>query len=143
MSPSNSDYASYVSRHWVDTHGQSISTDPGVYLPGEIASEELGEDPNEDDEDIETAAGKKRKIVTRSGKGHPAKIIKTGDGSTPSTISLTVIDDRRPDLTLVDSPIDDGSLARPYGRHACLFIEVKIDPSTKPNPHELVRPTHL
>ena len=134
----NGDYARHVRRHWVDTHGQNINADPSIYLPGEVATEELSEDLDSDDEHIETAAGKKRRMATRSGKGYSAKVMKTVDGSTPSTTALTVIDGRRPDLTLIDCPINETVPSHPYGRHACLFIEVKIDPSKKPNPHDTV-----
>ena len=138
----NGDYARHVRRHWVDTHGQNISTDPGVYLPGEVADDEPNDDAGSDDENTSAAAGKKRKKGkgTRSGKIYSAKIMKTAEGSTPSTSSLTVIDNRRPDITLIDCSVDEGIPSRPYGRHACLFIEVKVDPSDKPNPHNTVRP---
>jgi hypothetical protein len=53
--------------------------------------------------------------------------------------TLTVIDDRRPDLTLIDCPVGEGIPTHPYGRHACLFIEVKVDPDKKPNPRSAVR----
>ena len=138
----NGDYARHVRRHWVDTHGQSINTDPGVYLPGEIAGDEPDANPGSDDENASAAAGKKRKKGkgTRSGKVYSAKVMKTAEGSTPSTSSLIVLDNRRPDITLIDPPVDESLPSRPYGRHACLFIEVKIDPSEKPNPHNTVRP---
>ena len=136
----NNDYAHHVRRNWVDTHGQSINTDPGVYLPGEIAGDELSEDPDSNDGNTEAAVGQKRRIGTKSGKEYSVKVMKTVDGSTPSTAALTVIDDRRPDITLIDCTVDESVPSRPYGRHACLFIEVKIDPSDKPNPHNTVRP---
>ena len=136
----NNDYARHMRRHWVDTHGQSINTDPGVYLPGEIAGDEQSEDTDSGDENSEAAVGQKRRIGTKAGKVHSAKVMKTADGSTPSTSALTVIDDRRPDITLIDCAVDESIPSRPYGRHACLFIEVKIDPSDKPNPHNTVRP---
>ena len=136
----NNDYAHHVRRSWVDTHGQSITTDPGIYLPGEIAGDELNDDPGSDDENTSAAAGQKRKMGKGSGKGHSVKIMKIVDGSTPSTAALTVIDDRRPDITLIDCAVDEGIPSHPYGRHACLFIEVKIDPSDKPNPHNTVSP---
>jgi len=141
----DNDYARHVRHRWVDTHTQSIHTDPGIHLPGEVADEgPTAEEPTEsdgDDDIIEAAGSKKRKVTTRSGNVYPAKIPKTGDGARPSTTAPAVIDDRRPDLTLVDFPIDEDIPSRPYGRHACLFIEVKIDPSKKPNPHSTVRST--
>ena len=136
----NNDYAHHVRRNWVDTHGQSINPDPGVYLPGEIAGDEFSEDPDSDDGNTEAAVGQKRRIGTKSDKVYSVKVMKTADGSTPSTTALTVIDDRRPDITLIDCAVDESIPSRPYGRHACLFIEVKIDPSDKPNPHNTVRP---
>ena len=62
---------------------------------------------------------------------------------TPSTAALTVIDDRRPDLTLVDVPVDESVLSHPYGRHSCLYIEVKVEENKKPNPQDIVCPLFL
>jgi hypothetical protein len=36
----NKDYGRHVRRTWVDTHSQSIRTDPEIYLPGEIAAKD-------------------------------------------------------------------------------------------------------
>jgi hypothetical protein len=124
---------------WIDTHGQAIRTDPEIYLPGEVAAEQSDSDSDSDDEQPEEAAGRKRKMGTRGGRVYPAKVAKTKAGATPSMAALTVIDDRRPDLTLIDCPVDECIPTHPYGRHACLFIEVKVDPDEKPNPRSAVR----
>jgi len=148
----------------VDTHSQKIRTDPRIYLPGVV--EKKGEDGNsdedsegeddcddeddredededdcgDDDERSDVFTGMKRK-ATRSIKSVvPTKVAKTAAQSGRAIAPLNVIDDRRPDLTLVDVPVGEGVLSHPYGRHSCLYIEVKVDPSKKPNPQEVVRP---
>ena len=46
----------------------------------------------------------------------------------------------RPNLTLIDAPVDESVLSHPYGRHSCLYIEVKVEVNKKPNPQEVVCP---
>ena len=148
----------------MDTHSQKIRTDPQIYLPGVV--DKKGEDGNSDedsededdcdneddrndededdregdDERSDVFTGMKRK-ATRSIKNMvPSKVAKTAAQSGRATAPLNVIDDRRPDLTLVDVPVGESVLSRPYGRHSCLYIELKVDPNKKPNPQEVVRP---
>ena len=139
----NNDYRRHVRRTWVDTHSQSIRTDPEIYLPGEVdAKEEDGDsDGNSNNNEREPAnrsIGTKNKAVTRTRSSFPAKVAKTAARGGPSTATLGSIDDRRPDITLVDVPIDEDLLAHPYGRHGCLYIKVKVDADQKPNPQEVV-----
>ena len=136
----------------MDTHSQRIQTDPEIYLPGEVdAKDEDGdsgddEDDDEDDEDdgddgdelAEARSGTKRKATTRTRAAFPTKAVKTMERSTPSSAALSVIDDRRPDLTLIDVPVDENVLSHPYGRHGCLYMEVKVDANMKPNPQRVV-----
>ena len=146
----NNDYARHVHRTWLNTHGQSIRTDPEIYLPEEIVGnieDGDGDDGNNDEVDSEDedelsniSAGMKRKTTT---KVYRSKVAKTSDRGGPSTAALTVIDDRHPDLTLIDAPVGEDLLPHPYGRHSCLCVEVKVDASKKPNPHELVCPLYL
>ena len=149
----NNDYGRHVHRTWVDTHSQSIRTDPEIYLPGEIAAED--DSSAEDDHDnndagndkgglADVTAGVKRKAeeeeeeepTTRSGLIR--KVAKTTAKGGPSTASRDIIDDRRPDLTLIDVPVGESILEHPYGRQACLFIEMKVAMSDKPNPQGTV-----
>jgi hypothetical protein len=143
----NNDYGRHVRREWKDTHRQSIRTDPEIYLPGEVDAdtEDDDSDDSEDEVDAESkvelrniSAGVKRKSTTRSGNLYRAKVAKTRSRAAPSTAALTVIDDRRPDITLIDAPVGETALLRPYGRHGCLYMEVKVDASKKPNPPEIV-----
>ena len=135
----------------MDTHHQSIRTDPEIYLPGEVdADAEDGDSDEDSDEDSKTEdhlasvfTGMKRKTTTRTRNVFPAKIAKTTARPAPSTAALNVIDDRRPDLTLVDVPVGESVLTHPYGRHSCLYIEVKVDANKKPNPQEIVCPPFL
>ena len=146
----NNDYAHHIHRTWLDTHSQSIRTDPEIYLPGEIVEnieDDDGKDGNMDEVDSEDedelsniSAGMKRKTTTKVYRG---KVAKTSDRAGPSAATLTVIDDRRPDPTLIDVPVGEDLLSHPYGRHSCLYVEVKVDASKKPNPHELVCPLFL
>ena len=147
----------------MDTHSQKIRTDPQIYLPGVV--DKKGEDGNsdedsedeedcdnddrndededdrgDDDERSDVFSGMKRK-ATRSIKNMvPSKVAKTAAQPGRATAPLSVIDDRRPDLTLVDVPVGESVLSHPYGRHSCLYIELKVDPNKKPNPQEAVRP---
>ena len=144
------DYARHVHRTWVDTHSQSIRTDPEIYLPGEVdAKDEDGdsdddsdddhEDGGEDEDELaEARSGMKRKATTRTRTAFPTKAVKTMERATPSSAALGVIDDRRPDLTLIDVPVDESILSHPYGRHGCLYMEVKVDANKKPNPRRVV-----
>ena len=135
----NNDYGRHVRRIWVDTHSQGIRTDPEIYLPGELDARE--EDVDSDDYEGELAnmsIGKKRKANSRTKSRFPAKVAKTAARGGPSTAALSAIDDRRPDITLVDVPVDENLLAHPYGRHGCLYIEVKVSADKKPNPYEAV-----
>ena len=138
----NNDYARHVRRTWVDTHKQSIRTDPEIYLPGEINGEDQDSNSNDESETEpeqgDAFIGSKRKVATRSKNSFPTKVAKTGAQLGPSTAALNVIDDRRPDLTLVDSPVGESILSHPYGRHSCLYVEVKVDAHMKPNPQEVV-----
>jgi hypothetical protein len=142
----NNDYARHVHRTWVDTHSQSVRTDPEIYLPGEVDtgaedgdSEDDGENDGEnEDEPPVVSAGMKRRVITRSGKVLPAKVAKTMAQAAPSIAALNVIDDRRPDITLIDAPVGEDLLSHPYGRHSCLYIEVKVDANRKPNPQGVV-----
>ena len=147
----NNDYARHVRRMWVDTHGQSIRTDPEIYLPGEIDTDAEGDaSPDSDENDAENMnelsnvfTGIKRGPPMRTRSASRAKVAKTTARATPSTAALTVIDDRRPDLTLVDVPVDESVLSHPYGRHSCLYIEVRVEANKKPNPQEIVCPLLL
>ena len=143
----NNDYGHHVRRTWVDTHKQNIRTDPEVYLPGErddpdedSKSDEDNKSDDESESEDDASIGKKRKAIGRSKNAFTTKIAKTGAQSGPSTAALNVIDDRRPDLTLIDFPVGEGVLSHPYGRHSCLYVEVKLDKSKKPNPREVVGP---
>ena len=146
-------YARHVHRTWVDTHSQNIRTDPEIYLPGEVDTKDEDGDPDYDsddddhegdgeDEDELTVArpGMKRKATTRTRTAFPTKAVKTMERATPSSAALSVIDDRRPDLTLIDAPVGESVLSHPYGRHGCLFMEVKVDANKKPNPQNVVSP---
>jgi len=145
----NNDYGRHVHRTWVDTHSQGIRTDPEIYLPGEIAakeeddhSAEEDDDANEDDKDggqlAEVTSGVKRKAEPRNRSGLVRKVAKTSAKSGPSRAAREVIDDRRPDLTLIDVPVGEDILMHPYGRQGCLYIEVKVAADQKPNPQEAV-----
>ncbi len=144
----NNDYRHHVRRTWVDTHSQGIRTDPEIYLPGEIAAKEEDghsaghEGDNEDDKDggqlAEVTSGVKRKAGSRHRSGLSRKVAKTSAKSGPSTAAQEVIDDRRPDLTLIDVPVGEDILTHPYGRQGCLYIEVKVAANQKPNPQEAV-----
>lgn len=65
------------------------------------------------------------------------KVAKTIAQAAPSTATLNV---RRPDLTLIDAPIGENVPSHPYGRHSCLYMEVKVEADKKPNPQEVVCP---
>ena len=134
----------------MDTHGQKIRTDPEIYLPGngnktgeEGNSDEDSEDEDDcgdDDERSDVFIGMKRKSTRSIRNVVPAKFAKTAAQSGRATAPLNVIDNRRPCLTLVDAPVGESVLYHPYGRHSCLYIELKVDPNKKPNPQEIVRP---
>ena len=148
----NNDYARHVHRTWLDTHSQCIRADPEIYLPGEVDvdTDPDSDDSNEDEVDGEykdelsnTFVGMKRKTAPGTGNAYRAKAVKTTAQAAPSTAAPTLTDDRRPDLTLIDVPVDEDLLSRPYGRHGCLYMEVKVDASERPNPQQLVCPLFL
>ncbi len=132
----------------MDTHSQGIRTDPEIYLPGEIAAKEEDghsaghEGDNKDDKAggqlAGVTSGVKRKAESRNRSGLIRKVAKTSAKSGPSTAAREVIDDRRPDLTLIDAPVDEDILMHPYGRQGCLYIEVKVAANEKPNPQQAV-----
>ena len=139
----NNDYGRHIRRTWVDTHSQCIRTDPEIYLPGEHdAKEEDGDSDGNinknEGEAANTSIGTKRKADSRTGSGFPAKVAKTVARGGPSTAAHGDIDDRRPDITLIDVPVDEDLPAHPYGRHGCLYMEVKVSADKKPNPQEAV-----
>jgi hypothetical protein len=149
----NKDYGCHVHRTWVDTHSQSIRTDPEIYLPGEVGtkddagdSDDDSDDDNEDDgegedEPAKVLHGRKRKATTKIRSSFPTKVAKTKTRAGPSTAALGVIDDRRPNLALIDIPVGENVPLYPYGRHGCLYMEMKVDANKKPNPQEVV--SHL
>jgi hypothetical protein len=140
----------------VDSHSQRIRTDPEIYLPGEVGADADAEDgdsddsndSNDDDDDdgendddlFNVRPGVKRKTAMRTRNAFRTKVARTKTRAGPSTAALNVIDDRRPDITLIDFPVGEDALGHPYGRHACLYMEVKVDANKKPNPQEVVCP---
>ena len=163
----NKGYGRHILRTWADTHCQSIRTDPEIYLPEELDTEnedgdsdynndqddddgnsddgdgnsDEGEDEDEDEDEDELAGihvGMKRKATTVTHRAFPTKVAKTAAQDGPSTAALCAIDDHRPDLTLIDVPVGEDILQHPYGRHAYLYMEVKVNASKKPNPQETV-----
>jgi hypothetical protein len=139
----------------VDSHSKRIRTDPEIYLPGEVGADDDAEDGDSDDsnddkedgendDDLsELRPGVKRKTTMRTRNAFRTKVARTKTRAGPSTAALNVIDDRRPDITLIDAPVGEGVLDHPYGRHACLYMEVKVEANKKPNPQEIVRPLFL
>ncbi len=144
----NKDYGRHVRRTWVDTHNQSIRTDPDIYLPGEAAAkEEGGDSANDNDNDDETdnedglsdmTSGAKRKERSWTRSSFPSKVAKATAQDSPSTADMGAIDDHRPDFTLIDAPAGEDIPTYPYGRHGCLYIKVKVAANKKPNPHQAV-----
>ena len=151
----NKDYGRHILRAWLDTLGQSIRMDPEINLPEEIDTEDSDDDSDydndqedNDDEDEDEGEneselagihiGMKRKATTMTPHAFPTKVAKTTAQCGPSTAALCVIDDHLPDLTLIDIPVGEDILQHPYGRHVCLFMELKVDASKKPNPQEVV-----
>jgi len=132
----HNDYARHVHRMWVDTHSQRIRTDPEMHLPGEVDEDtedsEEEEDREREEELATVSAGVKRKRAIRTGKVYRGKVAKTLARDVPSIVD--VIDDCHPDLTLIDAPVDEPVLYHPYGRHSCLYMEVKLDVNQRPNP---------
>jgi len=136
----------------VDTHSQGIRTDSNIYLPGEVDAD--GQDGDsvdgDEDDDSETedelsnvVSGVKRKTSTWTRNVFATKVAKRKAHAAPSTAALNVIDDRRPELTLIDAPVGESVLPHPYGLHSCLYMEVKVDATNKPNPQEVVCPLFL
>ena len=141
------DYGRHVHRTWVDTHSQGIRTDPEIYLPGEFAAKDghsaEGDhdrncERNDEGELADVTAGVKRKAELKNRSGLVRKVAKTTSQGGPSTAALGVINDRRPDITLIDAPVGKGILAHPYGRPGCLYIKVKVAVDEKPNPQGAV-----
>ena len=144
----------------MDTHKTSIRADPEIYLPGEIdtrnadsesdtdhdTTEDDGVDDSEEDDEYvdedELAniyVGMKRKAATTTRSGFPTKAAKTMARVGQSNAERRVGDDHhRADLTLIDAPVDEDVLTHLYGRHGCLYMEVKLDANKKPNPLEAV-----
>lgn len=142
----------------MDTHSQSIRADPEIHLAGEVDANDHDRDDRDVDDDGENnesddgddedeladlRSGMKRKAATRTENDFPAKVTKTVAEDAPSTAALNVIDDRRPDLTLIDLASGEDPPFHPYGRHSCIYIEVKVDQSKKPNPQDAVCPLFL
>jgi hypothetical protein len=141
----------------VGSRSHRIRTDPEIYLPGEVdadadaddsdsdeSNDSNDEDDGESEDDLSNVrAGMKRKATTRTRNAFRTKIAKTVARAYPSTAALKAIDDRRPIITLIDDPVGEDALDHPYGRHTCLFMEVKVDEDKKPNPQEVVCPLFL
>ena len=115
----------------------------------EDEEDEDDEDENEEDEGCEEGedegelvdirVGMKRKAPATTRSDFPTKIAKTMAWAYPSTTAQGEIDDHhRADLTLIDAPVDEHILTHPYGRHGCLYVEVKVDANKKPNPLKAV-----
>ena len=143
----NKDYGHHVHRAWVDTHSQGIRTDPEIYLPGEVTAKDghSAEDAHGDNDAgndegglADVTSGVKRKAESNNRSGLTRKVAKTTAKGGPSTAAREVIDDRWPDLTLIDVPVGENILAHPYGRQSCLYIEMKVALDDKPNPQGAV-----
>ena len=144
----------------MDTHRQSVRVDPEIYLPGEIDAKDDSDSDNDSDDDLtdsdidsdgdyeddsededelaDVHSGMKRKATTSTRTTFPTKVAKTMGRTAPSTAAVGVIGDRRPDFTLFDVPVDEDVLPHPYGRHGCLYMEVRVDANKKPNPQAIV-----
>ena len=127
----------------MDTHCQSILTDPEIYLPGEAAAKEEDGDSTDDVDDEEgeladVTSGAKRKAGSWPKSGCPRKLAKTTTQGGHSTADMGAIGDRHPDLTLIDAPVGEDTPTHTYGRHGCLYIKMKVAANKKPNPHEAV-----
>ena len=159
----NKDYGRHILRTWVDTHQKSIRADPEIYLPGEIDTRDADSESDDDDDtteddgedDVEAAGGDddeyvdedelanihigmKRKAAIATRSGVPTKVAKTMAWARPTAARRVIDDHHRADLTLIDAPVDEDVLVHPYGRHSCLYIEIKVDANEKPNPLEAV-----
>ena len=127
----------------MDTHSQSIRADPEIYIAGEVDAND-GDGDNRDVDDGKNDDGDKDDLTDLySGMKRKAAIrdesdFKTAVGDASSIAALNVIDDGRPDLTLIDLAAGEDPPCHPYGRHSCVYIEVKIDQSKKPNPQDVV-----
>src|SRR5258706_1398837 len=153
----NKDYGRHILRTWVDTHKKSIRADPEIYQSGEIdtkaadseseddhdATEDEAEDDSKDDDEYvdedELAniyIGMKRKAPTATRSGFTNKVARTL--AQPITAPRVIDDHHRADLTLIDTPVDEEVLTHPYGRHGCLYVEVKFEANKKPNPLKAV-----
>ena len=108
----------------------------------EDKDEDEDEDENEDENELAgIQLGMKRKAAEVTQHAFPTKVAKTTAQDSPSTAALGAIDDNRPDITLIDVPVGEDILQHPYGRHVCLYMEVKVNASKKPNPQEVVSPS--
>ena len=125
-----------------DADGESDDDDDTTEDDGEDNSEDNSEDDDECDDEDELAKiyiGMKRKAASTTRSGFPTKVAKTMARVGPSNTARRVVDDHhRADLTLIDAPVDEDVLMHPYGRHGCLYMEVKLDANKKPNPLEAV-----
>ena len=126
-----------------EPHGESDDDDDTTEDDGEDGSEDGSEDVDEyvdEDELANIHIGMKRKAASTTRSGFPTKVAKTMTLVGPSNTARRVVDDHhRAELTLIDAPVDEDVLVHPYGRHSCLYMEVKLDANKKPNPLEAVR----
>jgi len=137
--------------------------DPGIHLAGHRPRKK---DENEDDDDggddddesgeedeggdqsdVEVSdqsedpnSHGKRNLHSRDKDEQPSKRAKKTVDTFEITPLPSTIDNRRPDITMIDCPVNEGVLRHPYGRHAALYFEVKKDAKLKPNPQGVVRP---
>ena len=125
----------------MDTHCHGIRTDLEIYLPGEAAAKEEDGDSADDideGEPMDVTSGVRREAGLWTRSGFPRKLAETTAQGGQSTAARGVIDDCWPGLTLIDAPVGEDILTHPYGRHGCLYIEIKVAVDKKPNPQQPV-----
>jgi len=169
--PQDHDYSKYINRAWIKTHSLALGTDPGIFVPGRAQRDEddglpesqVGRKRSADSTGPSSGSVSTRsmlKKIARRDTDTSAPLASIAQVSTAASdkvasivdsdvtenqgedpISLAVIDDRRPDLTLIDLHPNEPVPSKPYGRLGCIYFEVKVSSDKCPNPIRASRET--
>ena len=141
------DFGSRILRTWVDTHRSVLKTDPGLYIAVKAVDQFEGgrkrrrvgdgEGPRKRITKVPfPLLGHQRQNTSNSGVQQGETSIRPhlqpqGDAEETSD---AILDDRKPDITLIDLPTTGDVPSEVLWRQCLVFLEVKKDSGEGPNP---------
>ena len=141
------DFGSRILRTWVDIHRSVLKTDPGLYIAVKAVDEFEG---GRKRRRVGDGEGSRKRIAKLSppmlgqkNQRTPNVDVQEGTSSVQPQLqphgdaeetSNAILDDRKPDITLIDLPTTEDVPSELLWRQCLVFLEVKKDSGESPNP---------